>query len=185
MPIYANVLTPNVATISAQLLAGVTDDLTHQVVCTSGSGTSDVVACTLPARATNQPPRSYTAWISLNEVPQLAPPFLSGLLGGFVDQLVGGKFFTSAQPSPEAIVTCLQPNSVGMFGTPGYHMECFETGHYEHVSALKQAKLDFPAYTIQLTSATAPTATFVAPSNIPAAYFQIGAESWDSGDSGL
>ena len=53
------------------------------------------------------------------------------------------------------------------------------------MSAIKEAKLDFPAYSFSVTTAPTASATFAAPSNVPSSYFQIGAESWDSGDDGL
>jgi hypothetical protein len=184
-PVYANVLSPNVATTSSQWAAVVTDDVAGSPICEETSGGSDVIACMLPARAANAAPHAYHVSIVLFSAVQLAPPYLSG--GGlfFADYAADSKYFTSAGPIQNALVTCANVVQIGVYTDPNYHFECHDTAIYEHVSAIKEAKLDFPAYSFGVTTAPTASSTFATPANVPASYFQIGAESWDSGDDGL
>ena len=170
--------------MSSQWAAVVIDDVANQPICEEMSGSSDVIACVLPGRAANEAPHAYHVGIFLFFADQLAPPFLAGVLS-YGDYTVGTQFFTSAAPITNAIVTCTKPVSVGTLGQPDYHFECHDTAIYEHVSAIKEAKLDFPAYSFGVTTAPAASATFVAPPNLLSSYLQIGAMSWDSGDDGL
>jgi len=180
-PVYANVLSPNVATVSSQWAAVVIDDVANQPICEEMTGSSDVIACVLPGRAANEAPHAYHVGIFLFFADELAPPFIPPLLS----YTVGTQFFTAAAPITNAIVTCAKQVSVGTFGQPDYHFECHDTATYEHVSAIKEAKLDFPAYSFGVTTAPTATATFATPANVPSSYLQIGALSWDSGDDGL
>ncbi|MEP6864417.1 MAG: hypothetical protein ABJE66_27595 [Deltaproteobacteria bacterium] len=183
-PVYANVLSPNVATQTSQWVAIVTDDIANQPICEATTGGSDVIACMLPGRAANEVPHAYHVGIILLEAGELAPPFL-GQISGYADYTAGAKYFTSVAPVANALVTCANVAQIGVYTDPNYHFECHDTASYEHVSALKEAKLDFPAYSFGVTTAPTATSTFVTPPNTPASYFQMGADSWDSGDDGL
>jgi hypothetical protein len=183
-PVYANVLSPNVATQTSQWAAVVIDDIANGAICEETIGGSDVIACMLPARAANEAPHAYHVGIVLFSALQLAPPFLSGTGLTFGDYTADSKYFTAASPVTNAIVTCANVVQIGVYPNP-IHFECHDTATYEHVSALKEGKLDFPAYSFGVTTAPSASATFVPPPNTPASYLQIGAQSWDSGDDGL
>ncbi|MEO6774240.1 MAG: hypothetical protein ABI467_14670 [Kofleriaceae bacterium] len=183
-PVYANVLSPDVATAPSQWAAVVVDEATNHALCEETIGGSDVIACMVPGRAANEPPHAYHVAIVLFEAAELAPPYL-GQISGYADYLAGTKYFTSVAPVANAVVTCSNVAQIGVYTDPDYHFECHDTASYEHVSALKEAKLDFPAYAFGVTTAPNPTATFSPPPSMPASYLQIGALSWDSGDNGL
>ena len=97
-PVYANVLSPNVATATSQWAAVVIDDVANSPICEETSGGSDVIACVLPARAANETPHAYHVGIVLFSAVQLAPPFLSGGALSYADYTAGSKYFTSAGP---------------------------------------------------------------------------------------
>jgi hypothetical protein len=162
----------------------VTDDVANHPICEEAAGGSDVIACMLPGRGATEAPHAYHVSIFLFEAAELAPPFL-GQISGYADYTAGTQYFTSVAPVANAIITCANVAQIGTLGQPNYHFECHDTATYEHVSAIREAKLDFPAYSFGVTTAPSATATFTTPPNLPSSYLQIGALPWDSGDNGL